>query len=153
MRVAAIISLSLLVLLWRAFAAAPARATDTPRTMRMCPHEIRWQQSNRRDGCWVDVEMTQAPGVLHTPCDGGFGPAVAIFGNRTFAGLVNNGVITMTLTTSFHYGDGCDWTTMQTIAGPVAADELNFTYNEAPRPNQSGCLPSCEAHATLRVSH
>lgn len=134
------------------FSPSRAEATGHERraVARSCDYEVRLRQPLNTNGCWVDVEMAH-PGRLTLPCDGADGAASATFGSRHFQGRATHGNVSLSLRTSFHYGDGCDWQTQQTIRGQVPGSDLRFHYDEHPRPRQNGCSPSCSVDGLVQV--
>ena len=107
-------------------------------------------QTQGAEGCWIDERVTRQPGVLTYPCSGG--PAVARFGQTAFTGSVGvQGAVTLSVRTRFHFGDGCDWGTVQNIEGVLSSGQLRYTYVEAPLPGQQGCAGACRAAATVTV--
>ncbi len=102
-------------------------------------------------GCWLDEQVTRNPGLLTYPCDGG--PAVARFGGARFTGTVSaSGDVDLRLRTQFHYGDGCDWSTVQRIRGRLSNRQLSYAYSEAPLPGQQRCARACRATAVVGVT-
>lgn len=135
---------------------APSRAPRTPpqpqpqETGRTCTATLSVQQTEGAAGCFLDERVTGAPGVLRYPCGGG--AATAAFRNGTFAGRVEaNGAVSLTLATRFHYGDGCDWSSAQTVTGNLSDRRLVFQYTEAPLPGQRHCAGACRATGAVTV--
>lgn len=126
----------------------PARGSAPGPGERVCTARLAVRQTEGAAGCFIDERVTGAPGELRYPCGGG--AATAVFRNGTFAGTVGaDGAVTLTLRTRFHYGDGCDWQSAQSIAGTLAA--LTFRYDESPVAGQRGCAASCRASGVVEV--
>lgn len=123
--------------------------TPAPGPARMCTATLVVPQTSGAESCFIDERVTRAPGTLRYPCDGG--AAVADFGGSRFTGTVRDGVVALSLTTRFHYSDGCDWQSAQEITGTLAARQLAYRYAEAPVPGQRGCASSCRAGAVVTV--
>ncbi|HEY1557756.1 MAG TPA: hypothetical protein VGF94_23150 [Kofleriaceae bacterium] len=139
----------LLVVLFVAAAAGAAMGKEH----RACQWELVVPRTEGAAGCWLDEHVTAQPGVLTVACEGakGDGDARAIFGDRTFSGKMKDGYVNLVLHTRFHYDDGCDWGTTQTIEGRPGDGHLSYSYREFPLPGQTGCLNACAAHADVRV--
>ncbi|HTR52835.1 MAG TPA: hypothetical protein VMJ10_19105 [Kofleriaceae bacterium] len=138
------------VIAFAALAAAPALGKQ----QKPCAWELVVPQTQGAEGCWLDEQVTAAPGSLVVDCQGSAHPsgdARAIFGERTFTGKMTDGDVTVVLHTRFHYGDGCDWGTTQTITGRPESGHLTYTYREFPLPGQHGCLNACAAQGDVRV--
>lgn len=118
----------------------------------VCTSEARLLEPARRGSCWIDVEATTLVGVLTMPCDGSDGAAQLTLGARVFRGDVESGLLTLTLTTTFDWMDGCEWMSTQTIHGDANAETLPFEYTEAPSPGQLGCNPRCQSESVLEIS-
>lgn len=114
-----------------------------------CTLRLQVHQTRGAEGCFIDERVTRAPGELRYAC--GDGPATATFGPSTFVGEVRGGVASLRLATAFHFSDGCDWRTEQTISGPVAAASFAYAYREFPAPGQRGCARPCAARADVRI--
>ena len=135
-----------------ALAAAPALGKQS----KPCAWELVVPQTQGADGCWLDEKVTAAPGSLTVDCEASgsahpSGNARAIFGERTFTGKMTDGDVSVVLHTKFHWDDGCEWGTTQTIAGRPESGHLAYTYREYPLPGQRGCSNPCEAHGDVRV--
>jgi hypothetical protein len=117
--------------------------------------DCRWKlvvpRTQGADGCWLDEHVTAQPGTLAVPCNGKDGEARAVFGDRSFAGPFTGGTVHLVLHTSFHFEDGCDWATTQTIDGRPRDGHLSYTYKEYPRPGQTGCANPCSATADVKI--
>ena len=74
-----------------------------------------------------------------------------VFADRHFTGLMKDGVLHLTLHTQFHFGDGCDWGTTQTIDGNPQSAHLAYGYREFSLPGQHGCASACSASGDVRV--
>ncbi len=137
----------------RAHTPTPPRRRQTPAPQqgdRMCTARLTVRQTEGAGGCFIDERVTGAPGVLRYPCGGG--PATAAFRNGTFAGTVSaDGAVTLSLTTRFHYGDGCDWASTQSIAGSLGGGRLTYRYGEAPVAARRGCASACRATGEVEV--
>lgn len=115
----------------------------------MCRARLIVRQTQGASGCFIDERVTGAPGELRYPCAGG--AATATFRNGVFAGTVGaNGEVSLSLRTRFHYGDGCDWTTAQSLRGALASG-VTFEYSETPVPGQRGCARACHATGDVEV--
>lgn len=113
----------------------------------MCTAQLVVAQTDRNAGCFIDERVTGAPGTLQFPCDGG--PARASFRNGTFTGSVSaDGVVSLSLTTSFRFSDGCRWQSEQRIEGSLSGGQ--FRYAERPVSGRS-CAPPCAASGTVEV--
>jgi len=132
-----------------AAAAAPALGRES----KPCAWELVVPQTQGADGCWLDEKVTAQPGSLTVACENGnqTGDARAIFGERTFTGKMKDGDVNVVLHTRFHWEDGCDWGTTQTISGRPESGHLSYTYREFPLPGQRGCTNACEAHGDVHV--
>lgn len=130
------------------FAPPPAVLPSPPPTAQ-CTAILSVRQTVARPGCTIDERVTRAPGVLTFPCGGG--PATANFGGSIFNGAVQNGVVTVSLRTAFHFSDGCNWQSVQSLTGSLASRQLAYIYNEGPLPGQSGCANACEASGVASV--
>lgn len=100
-------------------------------------------------GCTIDERVTHAPGLLEYPCGGG--PATATFGASRFTGTVMNGAVNLGLSTRFHFSDGCDWESVQTIQGDLGGGPMVYSYAEAPLPGQARCANACRAWGAVTV--
>lgn len=115
----------------------------------VCTVRLVVRQTQGAAGCFIDERVTGAPGVLRYPCGGG--PATAAFRNGTFAGRVDaSGVVSLALQTHFHFSDGCDWQSAQSITGTITG-ALSFQYGESPVAGQQRCAPSCHAEGSVEV--
>lgn len=126
----------------------PPDAAVTPG--RMCQRRLRVRSlSLSSANCWVDAAVSAgAFGTLVWACDGG--PASLAFERTTFRGVAQaDGALELCTGTTFHWSDGCDWTSAQFIVGRVSDSTLSFTYAEAPAPGQRGCASPCTAVAVL----
>jgi len=130
-------------------AGAPALGKQS----KACSWELEVPRTQGADSCWIDEKVTAQPGALEVQCEGSnaSGDARAIFGERTFTGKMKDGDVNVVLHTRFHYGDGCDWGTTQTITGRPSSGHLSYSYREYPLPGQTGCLNACAATADVRV--
>jgi hypothetical protein len=109
--------------------------------------QLRAHPTEGASGCFIDERVTRSVGVLRYPCAGG--AATAAFATATFAGTVTDNVASLTLTTRFHFSDGCDWQSTQHLQGPLASGQLAYTYTEAPVAGQRGCASACRATTTV----
>lgn len=115
----------------------------------MCHARLVVRQTRGATGCFIDERVTGAPGDLRYPCAGG--PATATFRNGVYAGTVDaDGAVSLSLRTRFHFDDGCDWSSSQSIRGSLEHG-LNFEYSESPVAGQRGCAPPCHATGTVEV--
>ena len=128
-------------------------ATDRTRRAepRACESDIQIRSTSGAEGCFIDVELQQV-GRLRAPCDGAEGPAEAVFGSRTFRGRVAHGRLSLRLTTSFPFSDGCTWESNQTISGRMDAAQFDFHYSEHARRGERGCAPACTADGIVQRS-
>ena len=115
----------------------------------VCSAMLFVRQTQGARGCTIDERVTHAPGALHYPCAGG--AATALFGTTTFTGTVVGGVVDLRLSTRFHFTDGCDWESAQTISGNLGNNELVYVYREAPLPGQARCANACVANGSVNV--
>jgi hypothetical protein len=124
---------------------APPRPQPQPGPAeQICTARVVVRQTEGASGCFIDERVTQAPGVLRYPCAGG--PATATFGANVFAGTVGpDGAVNLALRTTFHFSDGCDWQSAQSITGALASRHLTFSYQESPVAGQRGCARPCRA--------
>lgn len=129
----------------------PPTPSQTPQPQgAACAATLTVRQTEGAAGCFLDERVTGAPGVLRYPCGGG--PATASFRNGTFQGRVEaDGAVSLSLATSFHYSDRCDWTSAQTITGSLSTRRLTFQYTEAPVAGQRGCAGACRATGSVAV--
>ncbi len=156
-------ALSVLVMAFGAALAAPSSARPVAPASRprqrsdagvqppsqMCRARLVVRQTEGASGCFIDERVTGAPGELRYPCGGG--AATATFRNGVFAGTVGaNGEVSLSLRTRFHYGDGCDWATVQNLRGALTSG-VRFEYTEAPVPGQRGCARACHATGDVEV--
>jgi hypothetical protein len=114
-----------------------------------CTLRLDVRQTHGAEGCFIDERVTRAPGELRYAC--GDGEAEAVFGPATFRGAVRGGVASLRLETTFHFSDGCDWRTEQTLDGPIAAAAFTYRYREFPVAGQRGCARPCAAQASVRI--
>lgn len=113
----------------------------------MCTAQLVVAQTDRSAGCFIDERVTGSPGTLQFPCDGG--TARASFRNGTFTGTVGaDGAVSLALTTSFRFSDGCRWQSEQRIEGSLSGGQ--FRYAERPVSGRS-CAPPCSASGTVEV--
>ncbi|MEZ4405662.1 MAG: hypothetical protein R3A52_04065 [Polyangiales bacterium] len=126
----------------------PPTPSVTPAPAPMCEATLTVTATQGASGCFIDERVTRAPGTLRYPCEGG--PATADFSGHVFQGRVDGGRVSLRVQTRFHYGDGCDWATVQTIEGELTASPMAYRYDEAPVAGQRNCASSC--HATAEVS-
>ncbi len=156
-------ALSVLVIAFGAALAAPSSARPIAPAARprqrsdagvqppsqMCRARLVVRQTEGASGCFIDERVTGAPGELRYPCGGG--AATATFRNGVFAGTVGaSGEVSLSLRTRFHYGDGCDWATAQSLRGSLTSG-VRFEYTEAPVPGQRGCARACHATGDVEV--
>lgn len=134
-------------------APAPALVVAAPssRTDDTCAAVIEVQQvAANRPTCFVDARVRNEAGELRFPCEGG--DAEARFAGAHFLGRASGDEVDVTLQTTFDFEDGCRWVSEQRIRGSLSANELDYTYTEAPAPGQSGCTSPCAARAKVAVS-
>lgn len=112
-----------------------------------CSETLSVKQTSEPLGCWIDERVTESPGRLVFPCDGG--PATATFGESQFGGVVDGGAVAVALKTRFKWSDGCVWESTQEITGKLAEQKLAFSYREAPLAGQKGCDPACAAEGAV----
>jgi hypothetical protein len=135
-------------LLVLAFAALPA--TDpVPPSEKPCTATLVASAATVTAGCWVDEKVSNQTTTLTYTCGGG--PAVAPFG-ADFVGTVSaDGRVEIGATTSFHWGDGCEWQSHQRIRGTLSSGSLLYTYSERPV-SGTRCQPAhCTASAKVAV--
>lgn len=99
--------------------------------------------------CFVDARVRDGKGEIAFPCTGG--DAEARFGSTRFRGAVSQGVVDVSLSTTFDFKDGCRWISQQRITGALSEPALEYSYTESPAPDQSGCASACSARARLAV--
>ena len=133
--------------------AAALSASNAPGASKdRCTAKLAAKPIDTGAGCTLDERISKGPGMLQFPC-AGTGPAVAVFGamnEHRFEGAMNDGKITVDLTTELDWEDGCHWKTQQHIRGELHAGNLAWTYTEAPI-SGSGCYGSCKASAEIEV--
>jgi len=137
-----------------ALVAAPGRraeALGAERPPQLCTRTLVVPRTDGAGGCWIDEHVTRQPGTLSLPCDGKDGAAEAVFGDRHFTGTVASGRVHLVLHTQFHFSDGCNWGTTQTIDGALAGGHLGYGYQEFPLPGQTGCASACRATGDVQV--
>jgi hypothetical protein len=100
-------------------------------------------------GCWVDDKVSNRTAALTYPCGGG--PASAPFG-VDFVGTIDaEGRVDLAATTSFGWGDGCQWQSEQRIRGTLSEGSLAYSYKEKPVSGKH-CAPAhCVASAKVAV--
>jgi hypothetical protein len=103
--------------------------------------------------CFVDVVPSEGEvGKVRWDCGAPSGFAEVIFSRATFHGIVNDGVITVCVGTTFPWSDGCQWSSAQHIDGDTApGSTLTLTYAESPDPGQTGCFFACSASGPITV--
>lgn len=161
MRVRPILSLVFIALVAADASAAFARPSAPVRRPRpradagveppqpMCRARLVVRQTQGASGCFIDERVTGAPGELRYPCAGG--AATATFRNGVYSGTVDaDGAVSLSLRTRFHFDDGCDWGSSQTIRGSLERG-LSFEYSESPVAGQRGCAPPCHATGAVEV--
>lgn len=131
------------------FAPPPPVVAPGPPAEGTCTALLIVRRTRGAAGCVIDERVTRAPGLLQYPCGGG--PATASFGDSHFTGTVINGAVNLALSTRFHFTDGCDWESAQTIQGDLAGGAMAYSYVEAPLPGQSRCANACRAWGAVSV--
>ena len=100
--------------------------------------------------CFFDERVSGGTGVLEYECGGG--QARITFGEHLFVGTYSAGFVDVFLSTSYMHDVGrCDWITEQRITGLVDEGRLDYAYDEAPAPGQSGCAGPCAGSAIIDV--
>ncbi len=59
--------------------------------------------------------------------------------------------MSLSLERSFHFTDGCSWTSRQRIGGSLDAGTLEYRYEEAHAPGEKGCDDPCAVEREIRV--
>ncbi len=104
-----------------------------------------------RAGCSIDQRVSSQSTTVTYPCEGG--PAQARFADAIFDGTVSaDGLVELSLRTTFTFTDRCQWETKQEIRGQLQTGSLAYTYSEHPLPGQSGCAARCDAAAAVSVT-
>lgn len=122
-----------------------------PPAAEQCQVQLKVDELLKGSTCYVDEKVTKRPGTLRFPCNGE-GPATARFGSHLFRGEMHQGELDLVLRTEFPWEDNCQWTSEQHLRGTPATGRMAFSYSERPKPLQQGCLSSCSAEATVKVS-
>lgn len=133
-----------------ASAATVAYSAPPPVVASACGATLTVAPVQTRPGCTIDERVSAQSTRVMFPCGGG--AAHASFADASFGGAVSpDGTLELSLRTTFHFTDGCDWETKQEIRGSLPGGALAYTYIEHPLPGQQRCARGCEASASVRV--
>jgi hypothetical protein len=132
----------------------PIAPSPPPSARDRCTARLTANPINTGKGCTLDERISQGRGLLLYPCSGN-GAVEAVFGEHHFAGTMNDGTMTLDLTTEIDWEDKCHWQTQQRILGDVRRaagkkGKLGWTYSEGPV-SGINCYGSCEASADIDV--
>jgi hypothetical protein len=139
------------LLVWVLAGDGEAPAENDALAVGQCRVQLKVDELLKGSTCYVDEKVSKRPGTLRFPCSGD-GPATARFGAYLFHGEVRAGEFDLVLRTEFPWEDHCQWTSEQHLRGNPKTGRMAYSYSERPRPDQSGCLSSCSAEATVKVA-
>jgi len=130
---------------------SPVGSTPIAEPPKTCGAHLTAKQVNANSStCFVDARVRDGVGELVYPCAGG--EAEARFASARFSGSVSDGLVDLTLSTTFDFEDGCHWVSHQQIRGMLSAPALEYGYTEEAAPGQSGCASPCTAQAMVAVA-
>jgi hypothetical protein len=134
-------------------AGAPLPVTSAPAAAGRCTARLNAGAIKTGAGCTLDERISKSSGLLLYPCSLN-GRAEAVFGEHRFEGTIDDGTLTLDLTTEIDWEDGCHWETKQLLRGDLRGESrtprLAWSYTEAPVTGTS-CYGACDAKADIDV--
>lgn len=113
-----------------------------------CRKTLSFEALTVTPGCWVDEKVSHRSAVLEYPCASG--DAKADFG-APFVGSVDGSKVTLDATTTFAWGDGCEWQSRQRIVGSLASGTVEYSYEESPTRGTHCASSHCKATGHGRI--
>lgn len=98
--------------------------------------------------CSFNEKVSQGPGRLEFPCDGG--SATATFGTQTFRGSVTATTVSLTQTEPFDF-HGCSVVSTQRIFGSRSSNTASYSYSERTVGGSCSGVSTCTATATVDI--